>query len=95
MFRIKQIFENEYTLIVKIEGRVLDESAETWASAIEPLTRCPRQSVILDFSQVWFICPKALNTLRGILYPNIYMMNCPIELRNILHTAGEATHILE
>jgi anti-anti-sigma regulatory factor len=95
MFRIQKTFENTATLIYKVEGRITDENIDSWLQDIRSIGREGERQIILDFCQLWSISAKALDALFGALRDNLYLLNCPMDLRNVLHAAGETSRILE
>ena len=95
MFRITKAFENPITFIYKIEGKVADSSLSEWTKELSTLTSGSGRQVILDFSQVFFISPKALEVLIKKMTDQLYILNCGIEMRNLLHASGMAGRMLE
>ena len=94
MFRITKTFENEATEIFQIEGQVSDETAGEWSREIELLKKDNARTVILDFAHVWFISNKGVEALRGILSDSCYVMNCGMEVRNVLYMSGMSSRML-
>ena len=95
MFRIQKTFENTSTLIYKVEGRITDENIDSWLQGIRSLGQESERQIILDFCQLWSISTKALDVLFGTVRDNLFLLNCPMDLRNVLRAAGETTRILE
>lgn len=94
MFRITKAFDNESTEIFRIEGQVSDESLQEWIQEIALLRPANGRTVILDFAQVWFISTKAVVALIDNLSDHCYVMNCGMELRNVLHVSGFSERML-
>jgi anti-anti-sigma regulatory factor len=94
MLRITKAFENDCTLIYKMEGKINSESLDVWAEEIDALKKVTGHQIILDFSQVWFMSAKAVDVLTKSMPNHLYLLNCPMEIRNMLHTAGLSTRIL-
>lgn len=95
MFRIKTIFENPLTVILKIEGAISDESLQDWAAAIKRALRTPGKQTILEICQVSYISPKAVETLAREVSGDTYLMNCPVFVTNMLLSAGLSGHLLD
>jgi anti-anti-sigma regulatory factor len=95
MLRITKAFENDSISIYKIEGKISEETLEVWAEEIRALNKMADRQIILDLSQVWFICTKGMEVLVQLMSNNLYVLNCPMEVRNVLHTAGLSARILE
>lgn len=94
MFRITRAFENNSTEIYRIEGRIPEQLLESWEDEMKKLgTSGPRQ-VILDFSQTWHVCPRAIDALAQGAGRECLFLNCSIELRNMLLTAGCGSRVL-
>ena len=95
MFRITKAFENSITFIYKIEGKVTDNSIPEWQEELNKLKAEAGFQVILDFSQVFYISPGALQALLANMTDQVYILNCGIEIRNVLHAFGLAGRMLE
>jgi anti-anti-sigma regulatory factor len=95
MLRITKAFENDSISIYKIEGKISEETLGVWAEEIRALNKMADRQIILDLSQVWFICTKGMEVLVQLMSNNLYLLNCPMEVRNVLHTAGLSARILE
>ncbi len=95
MFRITKAFENSNTFIYKIEGKVTDNSVTEWQEELNNLKTAAGHHVILDFSQVFFISSKALQILMKNMTEELFILNCDIEMRNLLHASGMAKRMLE
>jgi len=94
MFRITKTYENASTQIFRIEGQVSDDNLEEWIREIEVLKSSSSSAVILDFAQVWFMSTKAVQALMGVLSEDCFVMNCGMELRNVLHVSGMSDRML-
>ena len=95
MFRIKKIFNNKLTTILRIEGDINNGNLVAMKEEISALLQETEQQVILDGSAVSFVTPKAVGTLTEMLSNNIYLLNFPINFRNMLHSAGWSDRVLE
>jgi len=95
MFRISKIFTTASLDIYKVEGKVTDETLQTWEEALMNIHPQSERQVLLDFSQVWAISAEAVKTLVAHLTEDMRVMNPGIEVRNTLHTAGLAAKVLE
>lgn len=94
MFRITKAFANETTEIFRIEGQVPDEIVGDWIAEIERLKKNDSRTVILDFAQVWFISAGAVQALMDVLTDRFYLMNCGMEIRNVLYVSGMSSRML-
>jgi anti-anti-sigma regulatory factor len=94
MFRITKAYENDSTEIFRIEGQVTDDALQEWIHAIALLQPTDSKAVILDFAQVWFMSTKAVEALIRVLDDRSYVMNCGMELRNVLHVSGLSEKML-
>lgn len=95
MFRIRKIWENNLTLILKIEGEISDSDLSIWAEEVGALTQEGTRQTVLDCCSVTSISPKALEVLSERLSGGIYVVNCPVWVKNILHSAGRSKNILD
>jgi anti-anti-sigma regulatory factor len=95
MLRITKAFENDSTSIYRVEGKITEESLGVWAEEISALHGVTGRQVILDFSHLWSICPNGVKVLVEAISNGLYFMNCPMEVRNVLHAAGLSNRMLE
>jgi anti-anti-sigma factor len=95
MFRITKAFENEATEIFRIEGKITDENLSEWSREINSIRSENGRHVILDLGQVWFISSRAVEALIERLSDEMYILNCGMEMRNILHASGLSAKMLE
>jgi len=94
MFRIKRIFENDLTVILKIEGEISDENVLDWKNEMSRLIELPDREIIFDICYVTFMCPKAVEVLIKLLTKKIFLLNCPTSVSNMLHSAGLSANVL-
>jgi len=95
MFRIKKIFNNKLTAILRIEGDINNGNLVILEEEISALLQTPKQQVILDGSAISFVTPKAVELFNNILFNDIYLLNFPINFRNMLDSLGWSDRILE
>ena len=95
MFRIKNIYENDLTSILRIEGEISDEDVPDWKNEISRLIKLPEREIILDICYVIFMCPKAVEVLIKLLTKKIFLLNCPTSVSNMLHSAGLSANVLD
>ncbi|RMD99312.1 MAG: hypothetical protein D6814_05815 [Calditrichaeota bacterium] len=96
MLRIQELYQNELTQIIKIEGDIRPESTETWRNELDAIVlKSQQRTIILDLCGVAYIAQAAIDLLIEHLEHNIYLMNCPTFLKNILHSARLTQNILE
>ena len=95
MFRISKAFENDSVEILRIEGKITEENLAEWNRQISLLNTNEGRQIILDFAQVWFISFKAVEVLIHFLNDHIFILNCGMEVRNVLHASGLSARMLE
>ena len=95
MFRIKRIFENDLTIIIKIEGEISDENLPDWKNEISRLIELPEREIIFEICYVTFMSPKAVKALIKLLTKKIFLLNCPTFVSNMLHSAGLSANVLD
>lgn len=95
MFRITKTFENPITYIFRIEGKITDNGLTDWADEINKFKTVSGRQVILDFSQLFFIAPRAVEVLLNNITENVYILNCSTEIRNRFHSSGLGGRMLE
>ena len=95
MFRIKNIYENDLTSILRIEGEISDEDLPDWKNEINRLIKLPEREIILDICYVTFMCPRAVEVLIKLLTKKIFLLNCPTPVSNMLHSAGLSANVLD
>ncbi|MFQ5769477.1 MAG: STAS domain-containing protein [bacterium] len=95
MFRIRKIFENDLTAILKIEGEISNGNLQDWINETKSFITICNQQIILDICDVTFMSPQAVDMLIELISENIYLLNTPKIVRNILHSAGLSMHVLE
>ncbi len=95
MFRIKNIYENDLTSILRIEGEISDEDVPDWKNEINRLIKLPEREIILDICYVTFMCPRAVEVLIKLLTKEIFLLNCLTPVSNMLHSAGLSANVLD
>lgn len=95
MFRIKKVFENDLTTILKIEGEILDENLQDWIDEIKRSIKLAQKQIILEICHVTFLSPKAVEVLIKLLTKDIFLLNCPTSVKNMLHSAGLSANVLD
>ncbi|MCI0414659.1 hypothetical protein L0222_17925 [bacterium] len=95
MFRISKTFENDATQIFRIEGKITEEHVAEWRNEMSLIQSHNGRHVILDFAQVWFICFKAVEALAQLMNDRIFILNCGMEVRNVLYASGLSARMLE
>ncbi len=95
MFRIKKIYENNLTSIIKIEGEISDENVLDWKNEISRLIELPEREIIFEICYVTFMSPKAVKVLIKLLTEKIFLLNCPTSVSNMLHSAGLSANVLD
>ena len=95
MFRIDKIFENYQTELIKVEGEIKDSDARDWAESLQSITNGSPKQIILNFCDVTHLSSKAAEILIQRLSTNIFLLNCPTAVKNLLHAAGWSESVLE
>ena len=95
MFRIKKIFNNKLTTILRIEGDLNNGNLVIFNEEISALVQESEQQIILDGSSVSFVTPNAVELFNDMLSNDIYLLNFPINFRNMLEGLGWSGRILE
>jgi anti-anti-sigma regulatory factor len=95
MFRIDKVFENDQTEIIKVEGEIKDGDAKYWAESLQSIMNGSPRQIILDFCDATFVSSKAVEILIHQMTKNIFLLNCPTAVKNLVHTAGRSASVLE
>jgi len=96
MFRIQKIFENDLTIIWKIEGKIFsNEKSQFWIDEINRLVAHVRKQIIFDMCAVTFMGSTAAQMFVGLNTKNVYLLNCPTFVKNMLQSAGSSLHVLD
>lgn len=96
MFRIEKIFENDTTRIFKFEGEIAADTADDFGAELEAIiSSSSTTAIIFDFCCLRHISQKAIKILMGYLTGNVYIMNCPTFVKNILMASQDTENILE
>jgi anti-anti-sigma regulatory factor len=95
MFRIDKIFENYQTELIKAEGEIKDSDVKDWTESLPAFVSGSPKQIILDFCDVTHLGPKAAEILIQRLRTNIFLLNCPTAVKNLVHAAGRSENVLE
>jgi len=95
MFRIDKVFENYQTELIKIEGEIKDSDVKDWAESLQAFVSGSPRQIILEFCGAAFISSKAAEILIQHLAANIFLLNCPAAVKNLVHAAGWSASVLE
>jgi hypothetical protein len=95
MFRITKALENNATLLYRIEGRLTDEGLTDWNQEVIAMMETNDRQVILDFCGVWYMSIKAVDVLVNHIKNHVFILNCGMELRNVMHACGLSARMLE
>lgn len=95
MFRITKIFATGSVDIYKIEGKVTDENLQSWAEQLKTLQQNANRDILLDLSQVWTMSVNAMAVLVQHLSSGLRVMNPSMDVRNMLHSSGHSTKVVE
>lgn len=95
MFRIRKIFENRLTTILRIEGTINNTNLAALRKEMSALLLRTENQVILDGSGLAFVTPKVAELFNELLLEEIYLLNFPVNLRNMLGSLGWSDRLLE
>jgi anti-anti-sigma regulatory factor len=94
MYRINGVFENETLALVRIEGQVSDRELADWEQSLQSIRPDGSRRLILDFCEVAFISPRAVEALVLQLGAETLLLNCSTTLRNMICSAGCCKNLL-
>jgi anti-anti-sigma regulatory factor len=95
MFRIDKVFENYQTALIKVEGEVKESDVKDWAESLQSFTNESPKQIIFDFCDATFISSKAVEILIQRLAANVFLLNSPTAVKNLVHAAGWSESVLE
>ena len=95
MFRITKIFKNKLIFIYKIEGMITEDNLGDWTNEIRPLIKQSDRQIILETCQVTFVSPKAVKFLIDLITKDVFLLNCPTFMKNMLHCVGLSANVLD
>jgi len=95
LFRIKQIYENDLTCIVKIQGEIVVEDIPDWRNEIARFMEPSEKQLILEISYVGYMCPEAVQLLISLLNHDIFLLHGPVSIRNMVQAAGLSANVLD
>ncbi len=95
MFRIDKVFENYQTELNKVEGEIKDNEVKDWAESLQSFTNGSPKQIIFDFCDATFISSKAIEILIQHLATNVFLLNSPTAVKNLVHAAGWSESVLE
>ena len=95
MFRIDKIFENYQTELIKVEGEIKDSEMKDWVESLQSITNGSPKQIIFDFCDVTHLGVKSVEALIQQMASNIFLLNCPTAVKNLVHAAGWSQSVLE
>lgn len=95
MFRIDKVFENYQTELIKVEGEIRESNMQDWAESLQSCTNGSPKQIIFDLCDATFISSKAVEILIQRLAANVFLLNSPTAVKNLVHSAGWSQNILE
>ena len=95
MFRIKKVFENDLIIIWKIEGEISNDRFQFWIDEMNHLITHVKKQIIFDMCDVACIAAAPAQRLIDILTKDVYLLNCPTFVKNMLQSAGLSSHVLD
>ncbi len=95
MFRIKKIFENEQTVLFKVEGEIVESDLDDWSNWLESLFMHTNKQFIIEFCHLVIVTQKGVEKLFEHMRSNVYLLNCPTAVTNIAHSLGFSKNVLD
>lgn len=94
MFQIRKAFENATIVLLSIEGEITDRYLDDWSEALATINVKAKKQIILDFCEVSYISRNAVGTLLGQITEKMFLLNCRMPLKNMLHSVGLTEKVL-
>ncbi len=95
MFRIKKVFENDLIIIWKIEGEISNDRFQFWIDEMNRLITHVKKQIIFDMCDVACIAAAPAQRLIDILTKDVYLLNCPTFVKNMLQSAGLSSQVMD
>lgn len=95
MFRIDKVFENYQTELIKVEGEIKESNLKDWAESLQSFTNGSPKQIIFDLCDATFISSQAIAILIQRLTANVFLLNSPTAVKNLVHAAGWSQSVLE
>jgi anti-anti-sigma regulatory factor len=76
LFRITEISQDDKTVTLRLEGRVVGSSASELETLCLHHRNDKNRTVVLDFARVSFIDDNTVRILKGIKDEGVKMINC-------------------
>ena len=95
MFRIDKIFENYQTELIKVEGEIKDSDVKDWAESLQSMINGSPKQIIFDFCDATHLSAKSVEALIQQMADNIFLLNCPTAIKNLVNAAGWSESVLE
>lgn len=94
MFRIKQVMENKQMIVWKAEGEIGDADFDAWAESLVGFPDDKGRQHIIDFCAVSFISAKAAGYLVNQVTANVFILNAPAAIENMICSSGFSKQVL-
>jgi hypothetical protein len=95
LFRMRKLFENERLTLFKIEGALTRQNAESWEEELTMIIQCTNRPIIFDCASLTSVNYEVTDILRNLMTDQMYFLNLPTPVRNILRTAGFGARVLD
>ena len=78
-----------------MEGEIRDENLDLWAAELEALRRTIQGNIVLNFHSVSFISVSAVPKLMELRDRQVFVLNCPTPVKNMLQASGSVSMIID
>lgn len=95
MYRISKVFETSCVVILKIAGHVTDSEVGSWSEFLKELKDETGHFIVLDFCDVSRVELKPAEAVVQNLPRHIFLLNCPVGIKNMADSAGLREQVLE
>lgn len=94
MFRIDIVFKNDQIELHKVSGEIRPPDLTDWQETLQELTNKSADTLILDFCEVTYFSPEAVNQLLNRMTTDIFIFNGSASIRNLMYNAGISAQLL-
>ncbi len=84
MFRITEMFEDEETIKLKVDGKLVGTCISLLTEECVKYTKNEEKTVLLDVSGVSYIDTDGVKMLESIKDENLQIINCPMFIEALL-----------
>lgn len=94
MYRINKVFENESTILVRIEGSFTSEE-QSWSQYLDEMLQEAERNVFIDLSEATFSNEKEMRWLVERMKTNVFLVNSPIPMKDFLRGTPLSGNLLD